>query len=495
MPRIIASLLAALLALGGCTERNSDGVDVAVIGDPADFDASGSRFGLPGALLRSATQQGLVRLDETGQLIPGLAERWIVTDDGLSYIFRIRPLDVPGDDRLTARTVQKSLTRSFAQLKGTTMGLDLAKVRDVRAMTARVIEIRLYTPMPGMLQLLAQPELGITLPDIPTGPMVATRDGDSALFAVLPPQARGLPENADWAENVRPVRLTALSAEAAMEGFSQGLYEVVLGGTLADLPLVDVGPLSRGTIRLDSAMGLFGLDVRNDRGFLAEPQNREALAMALDRSALIAPFNLAGWTPTTRVVAPGLPDDPQLTTERWVNLDQEARQAEAARRVARWKAENGDDITLSVALPPGPGSDILFRELARQYGAIGIRMTRAEWQAEGQGTKPAEADLTLRDRVARYPGMHWFLNQFHCRMSSAICSADVDFLAGLSLNAATAEERAGYLAEAETALENDNVFIPIGAPIRWSLVRSGVQGFAENPWSIHPLFPLAGSPM
>lgn len=485
--RFLVAAIAACLALAGCTGASGDGVDVAVIGDPADFDASGARFGLPAALLRGATRQGLVRLDETGQLVPGLAERWIVTDDGLSYIFRIRALDLPDGDRLAARTVQQSLSRSFRELEGTTLGLDLAKVRDVRAMTGRVIEIRLNAPMPGMLQLLAQPELGIALPDVPTGPMVATRERGTAVLTVLPPEARGLPENPDWLENVRPVLVTATSAQDAMKGFSQGLYEVVLGGTLVDLPLVDVGPLSRGTIRLDSPMGLFGIDVRNENGFLAEPSNREALAMALDRNALIAPFNLAGWSPTTRIVAPGLPDDPGGTAERWPDMDQEARQAEAARRVARWEAASGAPLALSIMLPEGPGSDMLFEGLAGQYGAIGIDLARTDDEKL--------ADLALRDRVARYPGMRWFLNQFHCRVSSAICSPDVDFLVGLSLAAATPVEREGYLAEAATALQNHNGFIPIGAPIRWSLVRSGVQGFSENPWSIHPLFPLARSPI
>ena len=39
--------------------------------------------------------------------------------------------------------------------------------------------------------------------------------------------------------------------------------------------------------------------------------------MALDRPALIAPFNIGGWVPTTRVVAPGLPGDPGYVGERW----------------------------------------------------------------------------------------------------------------------------------------------------------------------------------
>jgi len=482
------ALLPLLFAIAACGQASDGGVDVAVIGERDELFADGNRLGLPAQLLRSATTQGLVRLDEAGQLVPGIAERWIVTADGTSYIFRIREIDLAGGERLDARAVQQALSRAISGLQGTTFGLDLAPVRDVRAMAGRVIEIRLKSPMPGLLQLLAQPELGIAIGGTPSGPMAMTQTGPAtATLAALPPEARGLPAQPEWAEEVEPVRLTAESAAAATSGFSDNRYELVLGGTLATLPLVDVGPLSRGTIRLNSALGLFGLDVLRAQGFLADAANREALALALDREALIRPFNLAGWTPTTRVVAPDLPDDPGLVVERWPETELEDRRAAAAGRVARWKAANGGALTLAVSLPQGPGSDMLFRGLADQYAQIGITLRRAR---PGQ-----RADLALRDRVARFAGARWFLNQFHCGMSAAICSEDVDMLVAMAVDTRDPAAQARYLADAETALTAYNAFIPIGAPIRWSQVRSDVEGFAENAWAIHPLFPLSRAPM
>ena len=37
-------------------------------------------------------------------------------------------------------------------------------------------------------------------------------------------------------------------------------------------------------------------------------------------------------------------------------------------------------------------------------------------------------------------------------------------------------------------------YIPLGAPVRWSLVRGDLQGFVPNRWAVHPLFPLALAP-
>jgi ABC-type transport system substrate-binding protein len=482
------AFLPLVLMLGACSRSGDGTVAVAVIGEPSDLVAKGVRLAPPAELVRTATAQGLVRLDEAGQLIPGLAERWIVTADGMSYIFRIREFDLRGGKEVTARTVQRALAEAMKKLAGTTLGLDLAQVRDVRAMTGRVIEIRLRSPMPGFLQLLAQPELGIAIGDTPTGPMTMTTARDKSLaLAAMPPEARGLPIQPDWAETVRGVRLTASDPRRAMRSFSDGEVALVLGGTLATLPLADVGPLSRGTVRLDSALGLFGLDVLHAEGFLATPTNREALALALDRAELIKPFNIAGWKPTTRVVAPGLPDDNGLVGERWQEIDLDARRAAARQRVAAWKASHGGRLELRLALPDGPGSDTLFAGLASQYATVGITLTRAK---SGRA-----ADLALRDRVARFAGARWFLNQFHCGMSAAVCSEDVDFLVQMAVKAQDPQEQANYLVNAENALAAFNAYIPIGAPIRWSLVRSGVVGFAENPWAVHPLFPLTRAPM
>ncbi len=55
--------------------------------------------------------------------------------------------------------------------------------------------------------------------------------------------------------------------------------------------------------------------------------------------------------------------------------------------------------------------------------------------------------------------------------------------------------RCRRMVEAEALLTQSNIYIPFGAPLRWSLVRGGLEGFTENRWATHPLFPLAVDPM
>ncbi|MDG6079160.1 peptide ABC transporter substrate-binding protein [Erythrobacter litoralis] len=490
MRRISGLAIAFLISMlaTGCGGPVGDGsVDVAFIGDDEDLLQQGVRIGPGAQIVRASRWQGLVRLDPAGQIVSGLAERWIVTDDGLSYIFRLRDLKEGDGTPLTAEEITRDLQRAMGALKGSSFGLDLAKVEDIRALTGRVVEIRLDSPMPGLLQLLAQPELVIA-PEGGEAELMTLVESDGLnLFAPLPPEARGLPQQGDWADIVRPVSLRQVSIQDAIDGFANDRFDVILGGRIQDLPLASGGPLSRGTVRLDPAIGLFGLDIARPQEFLETAANREALALALERPALVASLGVGGWQASARIVPNDLPDAQTPASERWPGLNLEQRRAEATRRVNGWKAQNAPDLRLSLWLPEGPGSAILFRELRSQYAQIGIALDRAEAR-DG-------ADLALRDRVARFAGARWFLNQFNCDIAPAQCSPEADELVAAALSVNDAAVQGQYYGEAENTLTALNLYIPIGAPIRWSQVRADVPGFAENQWAFHPLFPMSGAPI
>ena len=487
-----AKLLVALLAglpLGACGS-GKDALTVVTIGSPASPFEKTARLSPPARLVRAATVEGLVGFDEQGQIVPALADRWIVTDDGLSYIFRLRDGTWADGTPLTAQSLRTALRETMAGLRGMPLALDLSAITEIRVMTGRVIEIRLAAPMPNLLQLLAQTELGLAEKGRGTGPMRLRRDGDVALLTAIAPEGRGLPAVEGWAGHVRPLRFIALPAEAAVAKFNSGEADILLGGRIEDFPLAGSVGLIRGTIQLDPVMGLFGLAVTDaaaeEKAFLAAPENREAVAMAIDRGALIDAFGVGGWTATTRVVGAGVADDPGSIGERWAGLSIGERRAQAAARVNRWRAAQPGaptPVRLRLALPRGRGGDILFSRLRTDLSAIGI-------EAEQVGPDD-EAELRLVDAVARYPRVAWFMNQLSCLAERGLCNEDADRMAVQAQRASDPAIRAELLADAETALTKANVFIPFGPPIRWSLVRGDAHGFAANRWNIHPLMPMA----
>lgn len=483
------ALLAAIgfsAGLSGCGSSGSGNVSIVVVGDrDAPFE-SGATLSAGSQLVRGATEEGLVGLDAEGRVTPALADRWIVTDDGQSYIFRLRDGIWPDGSVLTGESARAALRGAIAAQKGRALALDLADIADVRAMAGRVVEIRLSRPMPDLLQLLAQPELGLMHKSRGAGPMALTRDGSIAMMTPIAPEARGLPAVENWAQRIRSLKLFARPAQQAVDAFDQGDADVLLGGRIEDFPRADIAGLSRGTIRIDPVIGLFGLSFRNSDGFLAMPENREAISMAIDREALAGAFGVGGWKASTRIVSPDVADDLGTVGERWTGLNLAGRRAAANVRVVRWKAAHGAPAPLRIALPKGPGADILFSRIRGDLQAIGLTVVRVP--PEGA------ADLKLVDAVAQYPGAAWFLNQLSCGVQKGLCSEAADMRVAESRTSDGTASRSASLAEAEVELTAANTFIPFGPPIRWSLVRADVTGFSPNRLGFHPLMPFAMRP-
>ena len=477
-PVLIAALLAPLL-LVACGSADDSTIKVLVVGEKNDPFETGVRLSYAAQLVKSATVEGLVSFDEQGRVIPALADRWIVTDDGKSYIFRLRDGTWADGSPVTGENARAALLQAMASLRGTPMGLDLAGIEEVRTMAGRVLEIRLSRPVPDLLQLLAQPELGLARRGRGAGPMAMKREGDFAVLTPIAPETRGLPMVPGWSQKVRVLRLAAVPAKAAVESFDTGVATLVLGGRIEQFPRATGAGFTRGAIRMDAGLGLFGLLVMRDEGFLSLRGGREALAMAMDREALAGAFGLSGWVPTTRIVSPGTPGDSGAVAERWTDLSLAQRRAEAASRVQA----HGSEVVVRIAMPRGPGADILFGRIAADLAAIGVKALRVN--------ESVAADLRLFDAIARYPRATWFLNQLSCGVLAGPCSSSADTRSNQARTAPDVSTRNALLVEAEAELAASNVFIPFGPPVRWSLVGGDVTGFSINRWGFHPLMPLA----
>src|SRR5690242_2699975 len=117
MPRRFLSLvlLACLVLAPGCRPRPEGAPRVVVIGsEPKLADPAAGPLSAPDAVLLQNVGQGLVRFDASGNIVSGLAERWNVSDDGMSYIFRIASTNWPDGTKISAQQVARILKRQLA---------------------------------------------------------------------------------------------------------------------------------------------------------------------------------------------------------------------------------------------------------------------------------------------------------------------------------------------------------------------------------------------
>lgn len=478
-------LLAAVIAsvLAACGTKDEQAIDVTVIGNsaPALVDPAAAPLSRPSEVLLSSVAQGLVRFDARGQIEPGLAESWNVSNDGLSYIFRITSEDWPDGRPISAREVARILNRQLRSASRNSLKDTLGAVSEIVAMTDRVIEVRLRAPRPNLLQLLAQPEFAVIRQGHGSGPFqpAAQQDAPGAI------ELTRTIEIVDDKDQIEHIQLRHADAARAIERFRVGKSALVLGGTFADLPLVSRRDRDlRNALRFDPVAGLFGLVPARSSGPLADKQLRDLLNRSIDRDALIEALDVPNLVPRTTVMQAGLEGGANPIAPAWAAIPLPERRAAAASE-ARAAPGEGEALKLGIALPNGPGADILFARLAADWRPLGVELVRA-----GKGIP---ADIKLIDEVAPSSSPAWFVRNFRCGVA-ALCSTDADALMDSARDAVIAIQRAAILAEAGRLIDDEVLFLPLAAPIRWSLVAGGLPGFAENIFARHPLSGLRNAP-
>lgn len=479
MRHLLGLLVVAGLALvpGACRDQNDGAMKVVVIGTaPKMRDPALAPLSAPDAVLLATTAQGLVRFDATGNIVGGLAESWALSDDGLSYIFRLAPTEWPDGRKVTTQQVARILKRSLARASANPLRDSLGAVDDVVAMTERVIEIRLKAPRPNLLALLAQPEFAIIRNGAGTGPFHPDAQQSAAGQLKL---VRDI-VSADGESSARQeLLLQGLAAEQAAQAFARGDADLVLGGTFADLPFAQRTRLPRGSLRFDPASGLFGLAPVRQGGALDDPNVRRLLSQAIDREALVEAWQVPGLAPRATVLEPGLESIPPPAQPPWFAVPMADRRAELAAEAAR--RLGAEKPTIRVLLPDGPGADILFSRLQIDWGALGLAVERAK--------TAAGADFRLIDSIAPSTSPAWFLRQFRCSAAS-VCDAEADTLLDAARDTLVPAQRAALLVQAAALIDEAQLFIPIAAPIRWSLVSDRIEGFAGNRYARHTLTDL-----
>jgi peptide/nickel transport system substrate-binding protein len=128
---------------------------------------------------------------------------------------------------------------------------------------------------------------------------------------------------------------------------------------------------------------------------------------------------------------------------------------------------------------------VLLRQLQSDWGAFGFTVERA--------ANPADADFRLVDAVAPSSSAAWFVRQFRCA-ATPVCDADADTLMDAAREAPVPAQRYALLTQTAAKIDDKQLFLPITAPVRWSLVSARIQGFAGNRYAVHTLTDLERRP-
>ena len=256
---LLGAGLAALLATAGCGDPDTSPVEISAVGAaPRLLNPNLDRLDPASKALIHATAQGLVRFDAAGQIEPGLAQSWIVSNDGLRYTFRLRRTQWTGGGKVTAQQVVQRLIAATSPASRNPLKNLLGAIDEIEAMTDEVLEISLLTPRPNFLQMLAQPELAIIQGGRGSGPYHAVQ-GEGVLSLHLPDDEEETEPVAEEDRHDTAIRLRGERAGLAVARFTTRQADLVIGGTIGDLPIARAADLPRNALVFDPVAGLFGL--------------------------------------------------------------------------------------------------------------------------------------------------------------------------------------------------------------------------------------------
>ncbi|HEV2568284.1 ABC transporter substrate-binding protein [Sphingomonas sp.] len=476
-------VLVPLLATAACSRTDSEGpIRVSAIGGPPTLvDPNRKAPDVTQQALLTAVAEPLVAYDEGGQIAPALAQRWIVTSDGLSAIFRLRRVSWPGGRQVTSQEIARRMRAMLAPASRNPLRSAFDSIQEINPTTPDVIEFRLTTPRPPLFELLAQSEAAMLSRQMQgTGPFrIDRREGDVLYLKTREAEGEAAEAETDTRQELE---LRGERASRAVLRFNRGDGDLVLGGTYKDWPLLRFAQPRNGTVRLDPAEGLFGLVVQRAEGFLEDAANRQALAMAIDRDAMLATMDAPGWAGVLTVLPQRYRSAANPAFPSWAAFDIAGRVEEARRRVRAWRQGKEGPVTVRLSLPDGPGSNLLFGRLAADWRRIGVETLR---------TSPTEADLRLLDQVAPAGSALWYLTQVACPSRQACAQEAVVALDG-ARKSLSLIERGTQLATADRAIADAGFWVPLARPLRWSLVSPRLNLFRENPRALHPLTRLRG---
>ena len=487
--RILAGL--AILSLASCGLFGERGpVRIAAIGslNAAATPLSGEMSAGSAALL-DATSQGLVSYDGEGQIDTGLADRWTVTTDGRSYIFRLREAKWTNGRKVTAEDVAAILRSYLAPSSRHVLKSDFPEIETIKAMTDTVIEIRLAVPQPEILELLAQPSMAIVNKGMGWGPMRARKIGRAVLLSPVPDPLAEDQAAAEAAANdpAASIELVATSPAGAVARFKNGYADGVIGGRFSTLPYFAASNIGRSRLVVDPVPGLFGLSFVRAEGFLATDANRDALARAIRRDRLIEAFGLSEWQPqvTLRPLLYARDGGPAPLRPAWAEYDDASRIAQAKRVVDAWRGAGREIAPLRIAVPDTPGGRILFAYVSADFAAIGVPSERV--------TMASVTDLRLIDEVASNDDALWGLRRLSCRRDT-LCNREAQELIDQATRNIDVGQRRQQVSEAEAVLARYTPFIPLATPLRWSIASQRLTGLRANGRAQHPLNHLIAIP-
>lgn len=484
--------------------------------DPTTLDHHKTSTVAEGNLMRDL-YEGLVVQNAKAEIVPGVAESWEVSDDGLTYTFKLRENakwsngdPVKASDFVFAyQRIQDPATAApyanmlypIVNAEEINTGGGAIDSLGATAVDDRTLEIKLQSPTPYFLELLTH-QTGHPLHqasveehgDQFTQPGNMVTNGAYMLESFTPNDMIVMRKNPHFhdAANVAIDVVNYIPFEDRATCLRR--FEAEEVQSCSDIPAEQMDYMRENLaeeMRIAPYLGTYYLPVKVKKEKLSDPRVRQAISMVIDREFLAEEIWQETMLPGWSIVPPGIGNygDPvYLEYKDQDLLDRE----DAAKALLEEAGVAEGDLTLELRYNTSENNKNTMTAIADMVKALGIESTIVEMEGTGYFDymkQDGDFDITRAGWIGDYSDPQNFLFLFESDNLGFNYprweNAEYDALMEKAGTTGDLDERAAILRQAEEIFLNEVPAIPILYYSSRALVSTKLAGWEDNVMNVH----------
>ena len=516
------------------TAASANGFTVQLGPNPETLDPA-LNSSIDGANTIITTFEPLLLIDENNEVIPGQAESYTVSDDGLTWTFTMKDgLKWSDGSDLTAKDFEYSFKRlaspdTAAPYGETVVGMidgyddaignpdddgntttdpDWDALNVVASEDGKTLTIQLAYPCSYFDKLCAFAAMS------PVQQATVEANGDSWCTEADTFICNGPYYISEWVPSERIVltknpyyvggwdsskivsdNITLLLLEdssAAYAAYNSGEAQLI-----KDVPTDEIPSLTKaedgGDFYVDTILGTYYISLNDQREPFTDSKVRKALSLAIDRDYVANTIMQGTYEPAYNFVGPGIVDDNGMFYdnanggERYISDDYEANLEEAKQLLADAGYPNGEGFPAITYSANDAGYHIPVAEYLQQaWGELGITVNidKVEWSSFLPMRRAGDYDISRNGWVMDYNDASNMLELFtttNGNNDGKYSNPDYD----AAIEASKVADKAVHfqkLHEAEDILMEDTAAIPVAYYTDFWLQSSSLKGTWHSPY-------------
>jgi len=518
--RILAGLgLGVVLAAGAVTAQAEVVLRRGNGAEPATLDVHKST-GVPESYIQMDLFEGLLAPDAEAKPVPGVAESWTISDDGLVYTFKLRESAKWSDGSpVTAEDFVFSWRRLADPKTASQYAFFIWPVKNGEAITkgqmppeelavvaedAKTLKVTLRSPTPYFLSAQLHHALyPVSKANVEKFGPEYLRPGNLAsngayMLAEHVPQSHvKLTKNPSYhgAGNVKVDTVFFYATEdidAELKRFRAGDLDTTYQMPPQQIPWAktNMADSFRAPAYLGTYYYAFNL---THEPWKSNPKLRKAISLAIDRDILVEKIMQGGELPAYGFVPPGVVNYRSATLD-YAGMSQKERDALA--KTLFEEAGYGKDkpLDLDIFYNTHEGHKkmaIAVGGMLKQKLGINTTLTNQEWKVylDGRNQKTYK-DVIRVGWIGDYNDPNTFLELLRGDIGgqnpAAYDNPRYNEMLAKAANLSDLEERGKLLAEAEALMLDEHPIVPLYFYTRPLMVGTHVKGWQDNIMNYHP---------